>query len=216
MMATKTWSQIRKRVKSAAANRDDGLRAVALRLAVQTVLLVLVMLIALEVIVYFITQQALLGSLESRVKDRAKTTPEMVCSTFNVHCANLGPTGPRGPGGPPPGQGRPPQNHGGDNSFDFTISDASAAFVGLDYRIKHSDGLLGNVLLNKADVQQAFSTRKDVCCSVKPYQGQSYLVYTQPLRANGHIVGAVQTSISESQFRSTMGTLLGILLAVAL
>jgi signal transduction histidine kinase len=53
-------------------------------------------------------------------------------------------------------------------------------------------------------------------CGVHTYQGQDYLVYTAPIRVNGNLIGAVQNSISERQYETTMHTIRIALLVVAL
>ncbi|HEX8918442.1 MAG TPA: ATP-binding protein, partial [Chloroflexota bacterium] len=216
-----TWAQLRKHVYSRGATRDDGLRTVALRLAAQTVLLMLVMLIVLEVILYFTTQQALVDSLKQRLQDRAKVSTATVCTIFHVRCPTLGPPGgPRGPGGPggpggqPPGS-RPPRDRSAENNFDLAISDASVAFVDFNMRVQHADGLVRKVL-DPAAVRRVLATHGDFCCSGKSYRNESYLVYTKSLSANGRIVGAAQTIISESQYLNARDTLLRKLVGVAL
>jgi signal transduction histidine kinase len=51
---------------------------------------------------------------------------------------------------------------------------------------------------------------------VHSYKGTNYLVYTAPLFSGGKVVGAVQTSISENQFESSMSAIRRSLLLVAL
>jgi signal transduction histidine kinase len=65
-------------------------------------------------------------------------------------------------------------------------------------------------------VRTALATQRPQCCTVKSYKGQSYLVYTTALKNNGKVIGAVQASILESQFKGTMQSVQETLLVVAL
>jgi len=195
---------------------------VAARLAAQTVALLLVMLITLEVVVYIITRQTLLGSLETTLKARASQADPNVCHAFQLICGRQsGLSGPSGPPGQP--QTREPSDFSGNGSFGFRTfrpisgpSEASAAFVDLDLSLVHADGALGRVLLGPTDARKALQTNRAQCCTVHAFKSQDYLVYTAPIQSNGRVVGAVQTSISEHQYLQTLDTLLEALLVVAL
>jgi signal transduction histidine kinase len=220
-MTSSMWERVRKRIDGKSPRYEGGLQRVAFRLAAQTVILLLVMLVALEVVVYAITQHTLFDSLESTVKTRAMQPHPEVCEALHLSCGPRGTVGPRG--GPPglqrgPGKGTftPTRNPEAPPFVASTNpSEASAAFVNSTLRVVHGDGSLGTVLLDSSSARYALRTNKDQCCSVKDYKGQDYLVYTRPLTANGKIVGAVQTSISEHQYEGTMRTLLEALLVVA-
>jgi signal transduction histidine kinase len=204
-MATSLW----RRVLGTDTQRrfqEKGLRRVAFRLATQTVGLLLVMLIVLEIVVYVITRQTLVGSLETTLKARANQSDPHACELLRLPCERSG-TG-RG-GGPPPGGG------GGGGSI-VPPSDATAAYVNRGLRVVHADGVLGAVLLDKQTLARAISTGQDQCCSVHSYEGQDYLVYSKPLRGQSGVAGAVQTSISEHQYEGTIGSLLQALILVAL
>src|SRR6516225_5515684 len=103
------WPQLRSRFSRASAARRDGLRRVTLRLAAQTVGLLLVMLIVLEIVVYLITQQSLVGALEDTLKTRANQPDPTVCAALNLHCPGVG-FGPGGGPGQAQGNGSPPPN----------------------------------------------------------------------------------------------------------
>src|ERR1700694_751650 len=110
-MATIPWSRIRERFSATPGIREDGLRRVTLRLAAQTVGLLLVMVIALELVVFLITQQTLVGSLQDTLRQRAAQTDPTVCTTLDLGCPGFGgPGSRRGPGNPGngPGQGNSP------------------------------------------------------------------------------------------------------------
>jgi signal transduction histidine kinase len=220
MIAPRVWQRMRVRRRSVTKTRDDGLRRVAVRLAAQTVGLLLVMLIALEVAVYLITQQTLLASLETTLTERAVISPDFASQVFGVpnHGNPFSGPGPR-PGQPQPGQGNNPGGPGrpggpGSNP-DLYPSEASAAFVSKDLHLLHADGALGARFLAPTDVLQAVRTGRTQCCTVHSYKGQDYLVYTSPVSSQGKFVGAVQTSISEHEFEQTMQSLLQALLVVA-
>jgi signal transduction histidine kinase len=199
--------------------RRDGLWTVTWRLAAQTVVLLLVMLIALEVVVYVITRQSLVGSLETTLKARANQPDPTVCTQLALPCG-LGQ--PRGPGSGPGrtqgngGRGGVPPNSGGFTGppVDTTASDAASVYVDRGLRIIHADGALGAVLLDSAGARQALGSQKAQCCSVHHYKGEDYLVYTKPIIARGAVLGAVQTSVSEHQYEGTMQTVLQALLIV--
>lgn len=217
------------RLSSASLGRDENVRRVAARLTVQTVGLVLVMLIVLEIVVYVITQQALIGSLETTLETRAQQADPTVCGAFHLNCggganprnpagtgSGPGPGGPRGPGG---GGTRPvPRGPGGPGTFTPLLgpSEASAVYVDPRLHIVHADGVLGSHVLAMASVRKALQSGQSQCCVVGSYEDQRYLVYTAALSAGGKIVGAVQTSISEHQYAQTMSLLLRALIVVAL
>lgn len=210
------WARVRTAVHSGTAPHDAGLRRVGTRLALQTVGLVLVMLIVLESVVYLITQQTLLGSLETTLQQRSHPPSGFVRGVLHL-------------GGPAPSQS-PPQNapSGGrfpggndDRGFhgpnpDLVPSDVSSAFVNTHMNIVHSDGALGNVALDPQALRRVLSTGRKECCSVTRYRHQDYLVATNPLVIGGLVAGAVQSSISEYQYEDTMRALLETLLVVAL
>lgn len=219
-MATVTWPMIRNRILPAAPAHEEGMRRVALRLATQTVVLLLVMLIALEVVVYAITQQAYLGSLQDTLINRASQSDPTVCGILHAACGPQGPGPNHRQGQPQPGPGGgafPPSGSSGQGAnADLTASDASIVYVDSKVHVIHGDGALGLTMLDPHDAAQAVHTRQAQCCSVQKYQGQNYLVYSEPLFTNGKVVGAAQTSISEYQFEGTMRRLLEALLVVAL
>jgi two-component system sensor histidine kinase CiaH len=233
-MATRTWAGLSSRLAdathSATRSQHAGLHRVAARLAAQTVAMLMVMLIVLEVILYLIIQQRLIGSLEDTLEGRATLPASLVCQISHLPCPGNGGPGPTGApgqnpggggfgnfGGPGGGQNRGPVgNPGGDINPDLTPSDASSVFINPGLQAVHHDGALGSVILDRAAVRTALATQKAQCCSVQKYKGQTYLVYTTALHANGQVIGALQTSISESQFKGTLQSVLDTLLVVAL
>jgi signal transduction histidine kinase len=219
-MATIPWSRIRERLSATPGVREDGLRRVTLRLAAQTVGLLLVMVIVLELVVYLITQQTLVGSLQDTLKQRAAQTDPTVCTVLKLGCPGFGgPGSGRGPGNPGtrPGQGNPPDFTGSPvPNADVTASDASIVFVNLKLGIVDAHGALGAVVLDKETARRTMQRNQEQCCGTATYQGQDYLVYTKPLRAHAKVVGAVQTAISQHQYQSTMNNLLQALVAVAI
>jgi signal transduction histidine kinase len=191
-------------------------------LAAQTVGLLLVMLIVLEIVVYLITQQSLVGALEDTLKTRANQPDPTVCAALNLHCPGVG-FGPGGGPGQAQGNGSPPPNGqqgtGGSGftgtSADTTPSDANSVFVDPSLHIIHADGALGRVLLDAGSARQALGSRQPQCCTRSSYQGVDYLVYTRPIIKNGRVVAAVQTSVSEHQYEGTLHSLQQALLRVA-
>ena len=196
-----------------------------LRLALQTVGLLLVMLIVLEGVVFVITQHTLLGSLESTLKNRAHQVDPNVCHALELGCAqgSPGPTHPgTGPGGQPQGRtgGDHVPPHNGSSGPQYTIStnpnEASAVYVDTHGSVFHADGNHAARLLYLPDAEKALATHKAQCCTAHGYDGQEYLAYTEPIPAGGKIVGAVQTNISEHQYQSTLQNLIQALLIVGL
>jgi signal transduction histidine kinase len=192
--------------------------------------MLMVMLIVLEVILYLIIQQRLIGSLEDTLKGRATLPASLVCQISHLPCPGNGGPGFNGTpgqnpggggfgnfGGPGGGQNRGPAgNPGGDINPDLTPSDASSVFINPGLQAVHHDGALGSIILDRAAVRTTLATQRVQCCSVQKYKGQTYLVYTTALHANGKVIGALQTSISESQFKGTLQSVLDTLLVVAL
>lgn len=189
---------------------------VGARLAVQTVALVIVLLLVLELVVYLVTQQTLLDSLRSTLEQRGNPPLSFVRGTFHLgdHMSdgqNAPSNAPVHGSSPGPGPGPPP----GPNPDEFP-SDVSSVFIDAHLHIVHSDGALGNVMLNRSAVRAALITGKTQCCGVSRYKRVKYLVYTNPLRVEGKIIGVDQASISEQQYSATLDSLLHALLIVAL
>jgi len=221
-VAATVWSQLSRGIMGRSSSRGDGLRRVTLRLAGQTVGLLLVMLLVLEVVVYLITQQALLGSLQDTLKSRAVQFDPTVCQRLRLPCAGFTPSqSPRGPSTPrsgPPGQGGfPPRESFGSGAFraDLTPSDATSIYLDTDLHAVHADGALGLVLLDPAAARRAIRTKQAQCCGVSRYKDENYLVYSSPIVAGARVAGVVQASISEHQYDDTMEALLQALLVVA-
>ncbi len=221
-MESTVWSQLKQGMIRTSSSGGDGLRQVTLRLAAQTVGLLLVMLLVLEVVVYLITQQALLGSLENTLKARTIQPDPTVCRELQLPCAGQTSSGTlRGPSNPrreAPGQGGfPPPGSFGSGAFraDLTASDATSIYLNAHLHAIHADGVLGLILLDPAAARRALSTKQAQCCSVGHYQDEKYLVYTSPIVADGRVAGVVQASISEHQYDNTMEALRNALLVVA-
>jgi len=198
MIVTGVWQKLRAGIRAAAPARDDGLRRVGLRLATQTVVLLLAMLIALEVVVYVITQGALLHSLETTLRGRAHPPQTFVQRIFR----------------PKPRTGanrqRPTQ------FSDSRRSDASVVYLNMQLRsVGHGVGYLGNTVLDPGAARRSLNSGRLQCCSERSYGGETYLVYTDVLHDRGKVVGVAQSSIGEDQYHSTLTALLQALLAVA-
>jgi signal transduction histidine kinase len=198
MIVTGVWQKLQAGIRAAAPARDDGLRRVGLRLATQTVVLLLAMLIALEVVVYVITQGALLHSLETTLRGRAHPPQTFVHRIFR----------------PKPRTGanrrRPTQ------FSDSRRSDASVVYLNMQLRsVGHGVGYLGNTVLDPGAARRSLNSGRLQCCSERSYGGETYLVYTDVLHDRGKVVGVAQSSIGEDQYHSTLTALLQALLAVA-
>jgi len=85
-MATLTWQRVRAGIAGASRGDDDNLRHVAIRLAAQTVGLLLVMLLVLEILVYVVAGQSLLGVLRDTLRNRADQRDPNACAALNLHC----------------------------------------------------------------------------------------------------------------------------------
>lgn len=211
------WPGLRAGAIHSRRSRDANVRRVASRLAAQTVVLLLVMLVILEGVVYIITQQGLLGSLEATLRSRAGQADPTACSIFHLTCSGQD-FNPR-PGQQPGfgGRGAPP-GPGGPRVFAPISgpSDASATYVNPHMQVVHADGVIGSALLGPGDVRNVLHSGQELCCTVHSYKEQDYLVFTAPLKVGGKTVGAVQTSISEHQYEQTRNAVLSALLAVTL
>jgi signal transduction histidine kinase len=157
------------------------------------------MLIALEAVVFVITQRSLLYSLETTLRNRAHPTPAYVHRVFR---ANPSPN--------------PKRRH----TSSFSIpgrSDASVVYLDLRlHPVGHGYGYLGNAVLDPEAARLSLRSQQDQCCGARSYRGQSYLVYTDVLRDRDKVVGVAQSSIPEDQYQSTLTLLLQALGAVAL
>lgn len=190
---------------------DAGLRRVGTRLAVQTAGLVLVMLVVLEVVVYLITQQALLGSLETTLKQRSNPPTDFVARLYNTDGDSIPPP-PVGSSGGAFGPRNEPRDSG--PNPDLNPSDASSVFVNPQLRVVHADGALGPMVLDRTALLGVIHSGQTHCCDVRSYRGEDYLVYTNPLYVGGQVIGGIQSSISEHQYENTMQSLLQALLVV--
>src|ERR1051326_5676290 len=85
-MATVAWDRIRAGIGVASARQDEGLRRVGTRLALQTVGLLFVMLIVLEVVVYVRTKQAFLGTLRHALTQRTSQLDGTACTMLQIPC----------------------------------------------------------------------------------------------------------------------------------
>lgn len=220
-MATLALHRLKAGFGTASARSDESLRRVAIRLAAQTVGLLLVMLLVLELVVYLTTQRLLLGSLEDTLKQRASLQDYQVCAALNLGCGepNRGAHGLGGPSHgrfwpdpfPPPGPGDPQSGLSNRNP-----AEVSVVFLDtLGQRIR-GDGPRSSITLDPSTVRLVLARGGDQCCTTRPYLGQNYLVYTKALRRHNRAVGAVQASISKFQYEGTMRTLRTELLEVAL
>lgn len=228
MIRARPWSGARARARATPAT-DGSVRRVGIRLATQTVALLLVMIIVLELVVYVITRQALLGSLQDTLAQRAHPPDAFTCAVFHLSCAGDGAGRDSDNGGIPlpsvssganstqtaPSGSRPLPRIPSVNP-DLVPSEATSVFIDSHLHVVHADGTLGLVLLDPAAARAALATGKVQCCSVHSYEDDAYLVYTRPLEVNEHVVGLVQASISEHQYQSTMNSLLQALIVVAL
>lgn len=228
-MASVIARRLRDRVSPRSHAAGDSLRGVAFRLAAQTVALLLVMVVVLEIAVYVITQQTLLGSLENTLRIRASQPDPGVCHTLALQCGlpappnNFHPSGRSHTGSEQPHNGQlpggTPGQGGPSGGYQYTPSagpsDASAVWVVPPLKVIDHEGALGTVVLDPQAARETLRAGIDQCCGVRTYKGQEYLIYNAPLWANGKVVGAVQTSISEHQYAGTMDTLLKALLLVA-
>jgi hypothetical protein len=146
------------------------------------------MLLALEVVVYVQTQQQGDQALQKTIKARANQPDPTMCSEYRLQYCSPNESGLGGGPGQPQSGGRAGQGQPGNGpgaappgsaaaaNLDINPSDASSVFVTPQLAIRHHDGGLGAVLLNRQDVVRALETLKPQCCSVNTYRGQDYLV----------------------------------------
>jgi signal transduction histidine kinase len=225
--------RLRAGITGAAARRDESVRRVGLRLALQTVALILVMIIALEVVVYLFTQQALKSTLKDTLHERAGQLDFTACHRLDLICQGGGPGGPRpggpnGSGGPQgrsgnpqggPGGGGPGNGPGGPPIYAATPhpNEASAVYADTHLKTFYAEAPFGEVLLDRDGAQRALQSGTAQCCSDRSYNSQTYLVYSAPLRnRSGTIAGVIQTSVSEHQYKDSLNSLLEVLAVVAL
>lgn len=216
------WAGITAWTAGRSTRRDESVRRVAVRLAVQTIGFVLVLIVVLEGVVFVITEQALLGTLKTTLQNRARQTDGTVCAIFHVLCPQAPPDSGGGPGAPPgPQAGNGGNGQGGGPNPNPTRavagpSEASAVYVDLHLKIRHHDGSVGAHLLSPSQARLAMATGQKQCCATERYDRQDYLVYSAPLKVGGKVDGAVQTSISEHQYEHAVNSLVEALLIVAL
>lgn len=189
---------------------DREMHRVGWRLALQTIVLLLVMIAALEAVVYVIAGRALRGSLETTLQGRAAQFEPDICPAFHLRCA-------QGTSEPLPRRGVGPAPLGGMSAHRGAAvpNDVSAVYVDRGLDVRHVDGPVGTVLLDRVGVRRAVGTGRAQCCPIVRHGGQPYMVYTAPLRYRDRTIGAVQTSIWAHQYLDAMATLLRVLLAVA-
>jgi signal transduction histidine kinase len=199
MNAVRVWNQVRQAQSAGAAAHDAGLRRVGTRLAVQTVALLLVMLLVLEIVVYLITQHALLDTIDTTLQNRAQADSGLLRSVYG------------GPGGPDdhPGFFRPPDRQRG--------SDASVTYLGLDLKpIGSGFGPEGSTVYDVSAARSALQAGHGSCCTTRTVGGRQYRVYTALAVDGGFVLGVIQSSISLDQYNSTLRDLRGALVIVTL
>jgi two-component system, OmpR family, sensor histidine kinase CiaH len=208
-----TWQALTRGFKGTYLGGDEGLRRVALRLAAQTVGLLLVMLLVLEIVVYLVTQHALLNSLQTTLSQSAHATPDDLFHPSNRN---------RGPGGPDHGAGPGPQSGSGTSPPPFHEghpSEVSTVFLNPQLHVLGSGfGPLGTAVIDPSAVRQSLRTGREVCCSISKYHDDDYLVYTDVvrMRGSGTIIAVAQSNISAHQYEETLESLQEILLLAAL
>lgn len=197
-MAT-PWHALARGFRGTYLGGDEGLRRVALRLAAQTVALLLVMLIVLEIVTYRNTQSALLNSLTTTLRQHAHVTPG------GLQHATVGGGGPSESGEPRRERGRgspePPFHEG-------NPSDVSTVFLNSNRQVLGSGiGPLGATVIDWAAVRQSLQTGREQCCSIKSHDNHDYLVYTDVIPLGGGVQGVVQSNILADQYEHTLATL---------
>lgn len=191
-MATITWARIRERIYPAAPVHEDSLRRVAVRMTAQTVALLLVMLLALEVIVYVRFDHDLRNSLETSLHQHPPPPPEL------TH----------------PGEDRFRGHHDvfrGPNQGEISV-----AWVNPAGHIVGGFGQLGTALLDPAAARASLRSGRPICCYDRTHSGQKYLVLTDPVWDHGRLRGVGQVSISEYQNQNALHQLTQVLLVTTL
>lgn len=222
--------------------RGDSIRRATVQLAALTVAMVLVMLLVLEGVVYVITRQTLVSSLETTLQQRSLTFDPTVAAYFHLSGSPGGsPPGQTGNGGPPTGGsgysgggayppggyfpgsgnrgGRPGSQPAGHGAFfpSYKLpSDTSRVFLSPAMKVIDGDGYIAGITLSASDAHAVLRSGRPLCCDVVPYEDTDYLVYTTPLISDGKTVGVQQVSISEHQYEQTMSSLLRSLAIVGL
>jgi two-component system sensor histidine kinase CiaH len=176
------------RRRAPAADPDAAsVRRVGWRLAALTVALVSVLLLLSGVLVYLNTQQALLTSLQDTLQSRALNPPDCI----------------RHVGRPCPSQDS--------QGVAYTVFD-------LNLTIVNYAGPFSTPLIDVGSAQLVVQTGNASGYVKAVHDHVDYLLYTVPLVApeTHQVLGVVQTSISEQQYKENLGSLRRVLLIISL
>lgn len=193
------WKRLQSRSPLNATMHDESLRRVAVRLAAQTVGLLLVMLLALEIVVYLITQHALLSSIDTTLSDRAHPDAGLVQHIY----------------------GRPPPNDDHPGGFPLVRnprgSDASVTYLNLALQpVGPGDGPEGDIVYDVGAARAALRANRSYCCTTRTVEDRQYRIYSGVVRVDGFPIGVAQSTISLDQYESTIGDLRSTLLIAAI
>jgi signal transduction histidine kinase len=184
-------------VPVAAPRRSDpaaqSIRRVGLRLAALTVGLLLALLIAVVLVVYFTTQALMLQSLRDLARSgAARQAPALIEALMPDEGARPRPT---------------VDMESETGGVVVAFADSSLLFLGGDAR------LFGAALPDRASAAAALRSGADRS-SITQRAHEGYLIYTLPVRARGRIVGVLQAVVSTRQYDQGMHALLEALLVV--
>ncbi len=164
------------------------LRLVGLRLAALMVALLSVLLLVLGAVAYVRTQDALLQPIRQAIQIRANGELR--------HVFDLSKEGGHEP---------------------LTEQEAAGVFITFVNRrmvvLGGSPSPFGNATPDRRAAEAAQDARVAIF-STRIHAGQQYMLYSKPVLHNGRAVGAVQTGMSEQQYRESLQALLQILLIV--
>lgn len=164
------------------------LRQVAWRLALLTVGLLCLLLVALGSVVYVITSQNQMQALEGTLRNRAEHAPKFIALIVDG-----------GPQSPPyiPSRGAPDLS-----GVFYTVIDPQLGVLG-------ESGPFNPPLVDQRAVQSLLDGSNPLFSQQSRY-GQNYLTYTYPVFGGdgSQVLAVVQASISESQYEENLRALL--------
>ena len=183
---------------------DEGpLRRTAWHLAALTVGLLSATLFALGIVVYVITQHALMDSVQALLRDRADGAPRPFIVQPLLHPpAKLDALPPFLGPFPLPASVR-------------RQSDVHTSVADVRLHVLFSDPVFGTTMPDRQAARRALGLHWSGFSTLQMGKGSSFEVYTEPLVIPGKALGVVQTSLSLQQYQASLDAVLRGLLSVS-
>ena len=184
-------------------SEEGPLRRTAWHLAALTVGLLSATLLVLGIVVYVITQHALMDSVQALLRGRVDGAPRPIIVQPLLHP-------PTKLDALPPFLGPFPLPESVRRQSDVHTSVADARL-----HVLFSDPLFGTTMPDRQAARRALDLRWSGFSTLQMGKGSSFEVYTAPLVIDGKALGVVQSSLSLQQYQASLDAVLRGLLSVS-